>query len=53
MKPQSINFDKHDGKYLRDGPTTLLAWREHGLAFALVCDLDLKDLLQIATSVVP
>jgi outer membrane lipoprotein-sorting protein len=53
MKPQSINFDKHDGKYVRDGPTTLLAWREEGLSFTLVGDLDLKDLLNIATTVVP
>ena len=53
MKPQTINFDKHDGKYVRDGPTTLLAWREEGLAFTLVGDLDLKDVVSIATSVVP
>jgi outer membrane lipoprotein-sorting protein len=53
MKPQSVNFDKHDGKYVRDGPTTLLAWREEGLAFTIVGDLDLKDLVNIATSVVP
>ena len=38
---------------MRDGPTTLLAWREEGLAFALVGDLDLKDLVRIAISVVP
>ena len=53
LAPRSINFDKHDGQYVRDGPTTLLAWREEGLAFALVGDLDLKELVQIATSVVP
>ncbi|MBV8368390.1 MAG: DUF4367 domain-containing protein [Candidatus Eremiobacteraeota bacterium] len=53
MKPQTINFDKHDAKYVRDGPTTLLAWREEGLAFTIVGDLDLKDLVSIATSVVP
>jgi outer membrane lipoprotein-sorting protein len=53
LAPQSVSFDKHDGQYVRDGPTTLLAWREEGLAFALVGDLDLKELIQIATSVVP
>jgi outer membrane lipoprotein-sorting protein len=53
MTPQSTRFEDHDAQYVRDGPTTLLAWREHGLAFALVGDLDLKELAQIATSVVP
>jgi negative regulator of sigma E activity len=53
LRPQTVSFDKHDGKYVRDGPTTLLAWREEGLAFTLVGDLDLKDLVSIATSVVP
>ena len=53
MKPQTISFDGHPGAYVHDGPTTLLAWRERGLAFALVGDLDLKDLTRIATSVVP
>ena len=53
MKPQATRFENHEAQYVRDGPTTLLAWREHGLAFALVGDLDLKELIQIATSVVP
>jgi outer membrane lipoprotein-sorting protein len=53
MKPQATRFEDHDAQYVRDGPTTLLAWREHSLAFALVGDLDLKELQQIATSVVP
>jgi outer membrane lipoprotein-sorting protein len=53
MKPHVTRFEDHDAQYVRDGPTTLLAWREHGLAFALVGDLDLKELSQIATSVVP
>jgi outer membrane lipoprotein-sorting protein len=53
LAPKTVSFDKHDGQYVRDGPTTLLAWREEGLAFALVGDLDLKELVQIATSVVP
>lgn len=53
MKPQTISFEGHPAEYVRDGPTTLLAWREHGLAFALVGDLDLKDLTRIAISLVP
>ena len=53
MKAQATHFEDHDAQYVRDGPTTLLGWREHGLAFALVGDLDLKELTQIATSVVP
>ena len=53
MHSQSTSFEGHDAKYVRDGPTTLLAWRERGLAFTLVGDLDLKEMLRIATSVVP
>jgi negative regulator of sigma E activity len=53
LKPQTTRFENHDAQYVRDGPTTLVAWREHKLAFALVGDLDLKELTQIATSVVP
>ena len=53
MKPQATRFEDHDAQYVRDGPTTLLAWRERGLAFTIVGDLDLKELQQIATSVIP
>jgi negative regulator of sigma E activity len=53
MKSQTISFEGHPAEYVRDGPTTLLAWRERGLAFALVGDLDLKDLTRIAISLVP
>ncbi len=53
MSPKATHFEDHDAQYVRDGPTTLLAWREHHLAFALVGDLDLKELQQIATSVIP
>jgi len=53
LTPVPIAFDGHNGQYVRDGQTTLLAWRERGLAFALVGDLDLKELVKIATSVVP
>jgi negative regulator of sigma E activity len=53
LKPTKIHFEDHDGNYVSDGPTTLLSWREHGLAFALVGDLDIKELAAIAASVVP
>jgi negative regulator of sigma E activity len=53
LKPQTTYFDNHDAKYVRDGPTTLLAWREEGLSFTLVGDLELKELVRIAISVVP
>jgi negative regulator of sigma E activity len=53
LNVHATRFEDHDAQYVHDGPTTLLAWREHGLAFALVGDLDLKEMAQIATSVVP
>jgi len=53
MKALRTKFEDHDAQYVHDGPTTLLAWRERGLAFALVGDLELKELTQIATSVIP
>lgn len=53
MKPAITHFEGHAAQYVKDGPTTLLSWRENGLAFTLVGDLDLKSLTQIAISVVP
>jgi outer membrane lipoprotein-sorting protein len=53
LKPQTTTFENHDAKYVRDGPTLLLAWREKGLAFTLVGDLDLRELVRIGISVVP
>jgi negative regulator of sigma E activity len=53
VKPSVTHFEGHDAQYVKDGPTTLLTWREHGLAFALVGDLDLTKLTAIAISVVP
>jgi outer membrane lipoprotein-sorting protein len=53
LKPQPVHFEDHDGQYVEDGPTTLLVWKEHSLYFALVSDLALRDLIEIATSVVP
>ncbi len=53
IRPSTISFEGHDAQYIKDGPTTLLTWREHNLAFALVGDLDIKELTEIAISVVP
>jgi negative regulator of sigma E activity len=53
VKPSLTHFEGHDALYVKDGPTTLLTWREHGLAFALIGDLDLKKLTAIAISVIP
>lgn len=53
LHPKSIALDGHDGDYVEDGPTTLLTWKEHGLHFALVGDLMINELAEIAKSVVP
>jgi outer membrane lipoprotein-sorting protein len=53
LTTHTTSFDGHDARYVRDGPTLLLAWREEGLAFALVGDLDLRDMVRIAISVAP
>jgi negative regulator of sigma E activity len=53
VKPSVTHFEGHDAQYIKDGPTMLLSWREHGLAFTLIGDLDLKGLTDIAASVIP
>jgi outer membrane lipoprotein-sorting protein len=53
MQSQSTSFEGHQAHYVHDGPTTLLAWKERKLVFAVVGDLDLKELIRIAISVVP
>jgi outer membrane lipoprotein-sorting protein len=53
MQSQTTSFENHVAHYVHDGPTTLLAWKEHKLVFAVVADLDLKELIRIAISVVP
>ena len=52
LRPRVVRFENHDAQYVEDGPTTLLTWKERGLAFALVGDLSLDELVQIARSVV-
>jgi negative regulator of sigma E activity len=51
--PKETSFEGHGAQYIEDGPTTLLTWGEHGLHFALVGDLELTALVQVAISVVP
>jgi outer membrane lipoprotein-sorting protein len=53
LKPTTIRFEDHDAEYVEDGPTTLVVWEEHALHFAIVSDLALRDIEDIATSVVP
>ena len=47
------HVENKDAKYVQQGPTTLLAWSESGVHFALVGELDLSELQKIAASVVP
>ncbi len=53
LVPKTTSFEGHTAHYVRNGPTTLLSWREHGLAFALVGDLDITEMIEIAKSVIP
>jgi negative regulator of sigma E activity len=53
LKTGTTQVDGHDAVFVHDGPTTLLSWRDRGLAFALVGDLDVRELTDIAISVVP
>jgi negative regulator of sigma E activity len=51
MKPLATKVENHDALYVNDGSTTFLAWKNSALTFALVGDLDLKELKAIAASV--
>jgi outer membrane lipoprotein-sorting protein len=51
LRPMTTKIENRDALYVNDGPTTLLSWKDRGLAFALVGDLDLKELKAIAASV--
>ncbi|HEY1727356.1 MAG TPA: DUF4367 domain-containing protein [Candidatus Baltobacteraceae bacterium] len=50
-KPVPIKIENRDALYMNDGSTTLLSWKNAGLTFALVGDLDIKELKAIAASV--
>lgn len=51
--PRDIAVQNHQGRYVEQGPITLLAWQESGLHFALVGELSRTELVKIAASVVP
>ena len=51
MKPVATKVENRDALYVNDGSTTFLSWKNSGLTFALVGDLDLKELKAIAASV--
>lgn len=51
FKAQTTTFQGHDGRYVEDGPTTLLAWSQGGLRFTLVGELSRNELEKIAASV--
>ncbi len=51
MKPVATKIENRDALYVNDGSTTFLSWKNSGLTFALVGDLDLKELKAIAASV--
>jgi negative regulator of sigma E activity len=51
--PHDIAVENHRGRYVEQGPITLLAWQESGLHFALVGELSRTELVKIAASVVP
>jgi negative regulator of sigma E activity len=51
MRAQTTSIGGHDAAYAESGPTTLLAWRDGGLHYALVGELELSELKRIAASV--
>jgi outer membrane lipoprotein-sorting protein len=51
LKPVATKIGNRDATYVNEGTTTLLSWKDKGLVFALVGDLDVKDLKAIASSV--
>ncbi len=47
----STKLQSRDAQYVRDGPTTLLAWTDGNLHFALVGELTLAELTRIGSSI--
>ena len=43
----------HNAQYVEEGPTTLLAWGQGNLHFALVGELSREEMVRIASSVAP
>lgn len=51
LQPVSVKIGDRDARYVNDGTTTVLSWKDKNLVFTLVGDLDVKDLTAIAGSV--
>jgi negative regulator of sigma E activity len=51
FKVNDTRIEETPAKYVEDGPTTLLAWSDNGLHFALVGDTSLLELQRIGASV--
>lgn len=51
FKAQDSTFQGHAGRYVEEGPTTLLAWQQGALHFTLVGELTLGELEKIAASI--
>lgn len=51
MHAQATTVAGHDATYAQRGPTTLLAWRDGDLHYALVGELRLDELERIASSI--
>jgi len=51
LHPQTATVAGRDADYAQSGPTMLLAWRDAGLHYALVGELNLDELEKIAASI--
>ncbi len=51
LHPQATSIGAESADYAESGPTTLLAWRDQGLHYALVGELELTELKRIAASI--
>jgi len=51
LRSMPIRWPNHQGRYVEDGPTTLLSWSEGGLNYALVGEIGRRELLKIAASI--
>lgn len=52
-KVEQTSVRSHSAQYVVDGPTTLLAWAQNDLHFALVGEISRSEMTRIASSVAP
>lgn len=52
-RTHDVTIGEHRGLSVQEGPTTLLAWEQSGLHFALVGEISPDELIKIASSVAP